>query len=51
MGEFNIQTLEMIRGDLPPKAQALVKEWLGSHKADLQQMWDTQKITNLPPLQ
>ena len=51
MGEFNIQTLEMIRGDLPPKAQAMVKEWLGSYKADLQKMWDTQKITNLPPLQ
>ena len=51
MGEFNIQTLEMIRGDLPPKAQVMVKEWLGYYKADLQKMWDTQKISNLPPLQ
>ena len=50
MGEFNIQTLEMIRGDLPQKAQAMVKEWLCRYKGDLQKMWDDQKISSLPPL-
>lgn len=50
MGEFNIQTLEMIRGDLPQKGQKLVTEWLSQHKDELQNMWDTQKITKLPPL-
>jgi len=51
MGEFNIQTLEMIRGDLPQKAQVMVTEWLSSYKNDLQKMWDTQQIRNLPPLE
>ena len=50
MGEFNIQTLEMIQGDLPKKAQELVSEWLESHQAELQKMWDSQTIEKLPPL-
>ena len=51
MGEFNIKTLEMIQGDLPQKAQDLVKEWLEKYQKDLQKMWNEQKITKLPPLQ
>lgn len=51
MGEFNIQTHEMIEGDLPLKAQDLVREWLELHSAELQSMWDSQKIVKLPPLQ
>ena len=50
MGEFNIQTREMIQGDLPSKAEALVKEWLNINAEELQKMWDEQKITPLPPL-
>lgn len=51
LGEFNIRTLEMIEGDLPKKAQELVKEWLSIHQKDLQAMWDAQQIYKLPPLQ
>ena len=50
MGEFNVQTLEMIQGDLPKKAQELVTEWLEKHQQELQQMWDSQKIGKLSPL-
>jgi hypothetical protein len=50
IGEFNIQTHEMMVGDLPPKAQALVREWLELHTEELQAMWDTQKLGKLPPL-
>ena len=50
MGEFNIQTLEMIQGDLPRKAQELVIEWLKNHQNELQKMWDSQTIQKLPPL-
>lgn len=50
VGEFNVQTLEMIEGDLPQKAQDLVKEWLETYKDDLQEMWNTQNIRKLPPL-
>lgn len=51
MGEFNIQTMQMIQGDLPSKAQLLVREWLQCHQHELQQMWDNQRIYKLPPLE
>ena len=51
MGEFNIKTLEMIQGDLPKKAQELVQEWLSVHQDELQEMWSSQIIKKLPPLQ
>ena len=51
VGEFNIQTSEMMRGNLPEKAQALVKEWISIYKDDLQKMWDTQVIRKLPPIE
>lgn len=50
MGEFNVRTLEMIQGDLPKKAQEMVKEWLALHMDELQAMWDSQQIKKLPPL-
>lgn len=50
MGEFNVRTMEMLQGDLPSKAQELVREWLSIHQAELQEMWDSQHIRKLPPL-
>lgn len=50
LGEFNIRTMEMLQGDLPAKAQELVREWLSMHQTELQEMWDSQRITRLPPL-
>ena len=51
LGEFNIRTMEMIQGDLPKKAQDMVREWLSVYQNELQAMWDTQQITKLPPLE
>ena len=45
-----IETFEMIEGDMPNRAQKMVKEWLTEHKSELQEMWQTQKIVKLPPL-
>ena len=50
LGEFNILTMEMIQGDLPKKAQELVREWLSLHQSELQEMWEKQQIWKLPPL-
>lgn len=50
VGLFDIQTFEMTEGDLPLRAQQLVKEWMGEHKDELLNMWQTQKIVKLPPL-
>lgn len=47
---FDIQTLKMLEGDLPTRAAAMVTEWLGIHKAELLEMWQTQQFKVLPPL-
>ena len=49
---FDLATLKMVEGDLPSKAQSLVKEWLaieGNQKC-LQEMWDKQKVEKMKPL-
>lgn len=50
MGIFDLKSLEMTEGDLPRKAQDLVKEWLEKHQEDLLKMWNEQNIWKLPPL-
>ncbi|HOW51066.1 MAG TPA: DUF4160 domain-containing protein [bacterium] len=48
---FSLDTLEMIEGDLPPRALRLVREWAEHYKADMKKMWDAQKMTKLPGLE
>ncbi len=50
IGIFDLKSMEMTTGDLPAKAQELVKEWLAANQTELLKMWDTQKIEKLPPL-
>ena len=50
VGIFDLKSLEMTEGDLPRKAQELVKEWLTTHQEDLLKMWNEQNIWKLPPL-
>lgn len=50
MGAFEINTLKMMEGDLPEKAQALVREWAAQHKDELLKIWETQNFVKLPPL-
>ena len=50
MGIIDIKTTEMLQGDLPNKALSLVKEWTAIHKDELLKMWETQDISELPPL-
>ena len=50
VGVFDIHSFEMTEGDMPLRAQQLVKEWLGEHQDELLDMWKTQKIVKLPPL-
>ena len=48
---FDIESLEMIEGDLPRRAQKLVKEWAELYKNDLIAMWETQEFKKLPGLE
>ncbi len=50
VGVFNIDTLEMIEGDLPSRAKKLVFEWASINRQSLKKMWDTQEFYKLPPL-
>lgn len=51
VGIFNLQTHKMMDGDLPQKAQTLVEEWITINGDKLQEMWYTQNIIKLPPLE
>ena len=51
IGAIDLRTLQMIEGDLPGKALALVQEWARGHQADLMQIWETQDFKTLPPLE
>jgi len=46
----SIESLEIIEGDLPIRAQKLVLEWARLYQQDLLQMWNTQEFRKLPPL-
>lgn len=50
MGLFNLETLEMIEGDLPSRANKLVIEWATMYQNELREMWDKQEFHKLPPL-
>jgi len=49
-GVFNVKTLEMIEGDLPPRALRLIRDWAKPHSKELQEMWNTQDYKKLPGL-
>ncbi len=49
-GVFDIDTLHMIEGDLPSRAERLVREWAEQYKGELQEMWKTQEFKQLPGL-
>lgn len=50
-GVFEVTTMEMIEGDLPPRAQRLVCDWAEQYKEELQRMWETQDYKKLPGLE
>ena len=49
-GIFEISTIEMLEGDLPIKAQSLVKEWASLYIEDILNMWNSKTLKKLPPL-
>lgn len=48
---FAIETLEMMEGDLPGRAERLVKEWAGQYQRELLDMWKHQEFKQLPGLE
>jgi GNAT superfamily N-acetyltransferase len=50
-GVFEVATLEMIEGDLPQRAQHLVRDWAEQYKSEPERMWKTQDYKKLPGLE
>jgi len=40
----------MIEGDIPKRANKLIKEWAAIHKDELKEMWEKQDFHKLQPL-
>jgi hypothetical protein len=53
-GEFNalvsIETLVILEGDLPSRAEKLIIEWATLYQNELLNIWNTQDFRKLPPL-
>ncbi len=53
-GEYNalidILSLDLIEGDLPPRALKLVQEWGEKYKDTLLEMWNKQEFQKIPGL-
>ena len=48
---FDIQTLEMLEGDLPARAERLAREWGAQYQPDLLRMWNSNEFKRLPGLE
>ena len=47
---IDIQTLEVIEGEIPKRALRLVKEWVFIHKNEIKDIWETQEFKKIEPL-
>ena len=47
---FLLATGEIMEGEFPPKAKALVKKFINKYQRELEEMWKTEKYKKLPPL-
>ena len=48
--QFLLATGEIMEGEFPPKAKALVKKFINKYQGELEEMWKTEKYKKLPPL-
>ena len=51
VGVIDINTLDMIEGDLSNRALKLVKEWASKHQQSLMNMWNTKEFIKLEGLE
>ena len=51
MAAIDFMTGEVLEGYLPPKALALVGEWITIHREELKEIWETQDFKKIAPLE
>jgi len=49
--EITILSGTVLEGHLPPKALAMVREWIEINKEDLLAIWDSQEFRTIKPLE
>lgn len=47
---FSIELMEVIEGDLPKRAEKMVKTWGKMYQRELLDMWESQEFKKLPAL-
>ena len=47
---FLIETGEIMEGEFPAKAKAMVKEFVLKYKKELLEIWETEQYKKLPPI-
>ena len=47
---FDLRSGAILDGELPPRAAEMVREWIGIHQSELNEMWHTQEFKKLDPL-
>lgn len=47
---FLISSGELMEGEFPSKAKALVKEFIMKYREELEEMWETERYIKLPPI-
>ena len=47
---FLIATGEIMEGEFPTKAKAMVKEFILKYQRELEEMWETEQYRKLPPI-
>ncbi|MFC1735621.1 DUF4160 domain-containing protein [Candidatus Hydrogenedentota bacterium] len=50
-GVFDIETFDIIEGDLPTRASKMVIDWGKLYQSELLEMWKTQTFKKLPGLE
>lgn len=48
---IDFMTGSILEGHLPPKALAMVREWIDLHTDELKEIWETQNFKNIAPLE
>ena len=48
---FDIRTGKILDGNLPKRAQKMVKQWIKRYSKELLEIWITQEFKELPPLE
>ena len=48
---IDFMTGDVLEGYLPPKALALVREWVAAHRDELNEVWETQNFKTIAPLE